>query len=205
MEKNNTIKLTKHIEDFTMKKKTFIKHLRNELSSLPEQEVNDIITDYEEYFSEGKAHKRSEDDIAEGLGDPKKLAKQLKAEYHIKAAKEHANVRNITKAILASISLGLFNLIIVLGPVLAVMAVFIALYATTLSLWIASIAVFVASIVIMAIMGGLLGVSALFASIALFCIATLLFIAINFLGKYFLKGLASYMKINVKIIKGEQL
>ncbi len=187
-----------------MKKKTFLKHLKSGLESLPKKEVKDIIADYEEYFAEGKADKRSEENIAKALGTPKKVAKQLKAEYHIKAAKKNTNARNIGKAILATISLGLLNLIIVLGPLIAVLAVIFSLYVSVISIWISSLAVIVIAIILLSTGGGILGIAALFSAIALVCVGIILLIGTNFIRKYVLKGIIYYLKFNVSIIKGEK-
>lgn len=188
-----------------MKKKTFLKQLEEELSSLPQDDIDDIIEDYNEYFAEGKKDKRTEEDLVKGLGNPKQLAKNLKAEYHIKKAKEGPSVKNILKAILASVSLGLFNIIILLGPVIAAFAVIISLYAVIFSLFVASVAVFAVSFPITFLSSVIVGIAVFFASIALVSVAVLLLLAVNFITKYFLKGLVAYMKLNIKIVRGEKL
>ena len=59
---------------------SFLSRLRDGLSGLPQQEIDDIIADYATHFSEGAAARRSEDDVAAALGDPSRLAKELRAE-----------------------------------------------------------------------------------------------------------------------------
>ena len=187
-----------------MKKKTFMEKLEKELSSLPKKEVKDILFDYEEYFAEGKKRKRTEENIAKSLGDPKKLGKTLRAEYRINVAKEKPTAKSITKAVLASISLGLFNAIVVIGPLAGLFAVIVSLYAVVLSLGVTGIAVFFAALAIIFVESVMLGLAALFASIALLTLTVILTIGVNFITKWFIKGLVGYMKLNVKIVRGEK-
>lgn len=187
-----------------MKQKTFMDKLKKELSSLPKKEEKDILLDYEEYFSEGKRRKRSEEDIAKNLGDPKKIGKSLCAEYHIKIAKEKPSVKSVIRAVLAFVSVGLFNAIIVIGPLAGLIAVLVSLYAVVLSLAVSGAVVFFASFILIFVESLMLGLSLLFASIAVLALGVLLFLGVNFITKWFIKGLVGYLKLNVKIVKGDQ-
>ena len=67
-----------------MTRQDFIGRLRAGLTGLPEQVRADIVADYETHFSEGAAAGRSEADIAAALGDPERLARELRAEAGLK-------------------------------------------------------------------------------------------------------------------------
>ena len=58
----------------------FIAQLRRALSGLPQQEIDDIVADYNAHFDEGVGAGRSEQDVAHALGDPVRLARELRAE-----------------------------------------------------------------------------------------------------------------------------
>lgn len=62
-----------------MNKKEFIDILKNQLSGLPKEDIDEILYDYEEHFSVGLVRGKSEDEISKELGDPKKIAKSYKA------------------------------------------------------------------------------------------------------------------------------
>lgn len=65
-----------------MNREVFIDELRKELSKLPEEEVEAAVEYYEEYFDE--AGKDNEDNVIKALGNPKKVAGQIKSEYAVK-------------------------------------------------------------------------------------------------------------------------
>jgi uncharacterized membrane protein len=58
----------------------FLDTLRRRLSGLPQAEIDELISDYATHFADGMAAGRSEADIAAALGDPMRLARELRAE-----------------------------------------------------------------------------------------------------------------------------
>jgi uncharacterized membrane protein len=58
----------------------FLETLRRRLAGLPEAEIDDLVADYATHFADGMAAGRSEAEIAEALGDPMRLARELRAE-----------------------------------------------------------------------------------------------------------------------------
>ena len=63
-----------------MTRAEFIAQLRQALSGMAPQELDDIAADYNAHFDEGLAAGRSEAEIAAALGDPLRLARELRAE-----------------------------------------------------------------------------------------------------------------------------
>jgi len=62
-----------------MTREDFIARLRRGLAGMSPEAADDIVADYEAHFSEGKAAGRTEDQVAEALGDPDRLARELRA------------------------------------------------------------------------------------------------------------------------------
>jgi uncharacterized membrane protein len=58
----------------------FLDTLRRRLAGLPPAEIDDLVADYATHFADGMAAGRSEADIAQALGDPMRLARELRAE-----------------------------------------------------------------------------------------------------------------------------
>ena len=58
----------------------FLETLRRRLAGLPEEEIDELVADYATHFADGMAAGRSEAEIAEALGDPMRLARELRAE-----------------------------------------------------------------------------------------------------------------------------
>lgn len=63
-----------------MKKREFLEILEKNLQGLREEDIKEIIEDYEEHFRIGKKNKRSEKEISNSLGDPREIAKDAKRE-----------------------------------------------------------------------------------------------------------------------------
>ena len=58
----------------------FLDTLRRRLAGLPPEEIDDLVADYATHFADGMAAGRSEAEIAQALGDPMRLARELRAE-----------------------------------------------------------------------------------------------------------------------------
>src|SRR6202012_5031014 len=57
----------------------FLDVLRRRLAGLPPDEIDELVGDYAMHFADGMAAGRSEAQIAEALGDPVRLARELRA------------------------------------------------------------------------------------------------------------------------------
>lgn len=61
-----------------MNKQEFLKELKQNLRGFSQEEIDDILYDYEEHFSIGLSSGKTEEEIAEDLGNPKDIAQQYK-------------------------------------------------------------------------------------------------------------------------------
>lgn len=104
-----------------MNKEKWIETLKNNLKGMSKDEIDEIILDYNEYFYDAMESGRSEEEIAEALGNPQKLAKQFKADSRIKQAQADMNLRNVLKAIFAIVTLSVFNIIVMIGPIMGIL------------------------------------------------------------------------------------
>ncbi|UNC92054.1 HAAS signaling domain-containing protein [Candidatus Contubernalis alkaliaceticus] len=109
-----------------MSKKEFLSHLSRHLQNVPANEREDILQDYEEYFTLGEAEGKTESQIAESLGSPKLLARELLTAYHVDKMDVTSSAINIFRAVWFLIGLGFVNLIIVLSPFLGLFALLAA-------------------------------------------------------------------------------
>jgi len=64
----------------TMTRAEFIAQLRQALSGMAPAALDDVVADYNAHFDEGLAAGRSEAEVAAALGDPLRLARELRAE-----------------------------------------------------------------------------------------------------------------------------
>jgi len=110
-----------------MNRANFIAQLRAGLSGLHPNDINDILADYESHFTDGVAAGRSEDDVAEALGEPARLARELRAEVGFKRWESDRSPGNFFGVILALIGLATIDIMFLL-PVLGFMLmVFVAI------------------------------------------------------------------------------
>jgi uncharacterized membrane protein len=100
-----------------MTRQEFIDRLRLGLSGLPPKAIAEFVADYEAHFAEGEAAGRSEAEVAEALGDPGRLARELRAEAGLKRWEQERNPSAAAAAVFAVLGLGAIDLLILL-PIL---------------------------------------------------------------------------------------
>src|SRR5579871_2266681 len=110
-----------------MTRDAFIARLRQGLAGLPEQARADIVADYERHFTDGVAAGRSEADIAAALGDPDRLARELRAEAGLKRWETERNPEAAAAAVFALLGLGAIDVLVLL-PILIAVVIGICLF-----------------------------------------------------------------------------
>ncbi|HEY2707721.1 MAG TPA: DUF1700 domain-containing protein [Caulobacteraceae bacterium] len=103
-----------------MTRQDFILRLRAGLAGIPEQARHDIVTDYEAHFTDGAAAGRSEADISAALGDPDRLARELRAETGLRRWEAERNPSGAAAAVFAVLGLGAIDVLVLL-PILVAM------------------------------------------------------------------------------------
>jgi len=191
-----------------MNKKDFINILSSNLRGVPGEDRQDVISDFEEHFKEGLLEGRAEEDVAASLGDPKVLAGQLKATILVNEAEKTASAVNITRAVFATLGLGFFNLLFILGPFIAIAGVLLALFVSAIAITASGI-----TLVFAAIFGPLFPqyftvlatpAVSVFISIGLTCFGILFFIGDIYLTKWLYRLFIRYMRFNLRIITGRE-
>jgi len=95
----------------------YIRILKTRLEgTLPKNELDDILSDYTEHFSIGKANGRTDEELWRSLGSPDDVAREIRVMHLVKKAEDIRSCRNIFHAAVATLGLGLFNLVFVLVP-----------------------------------------------------------------------------------------
>jgi len=184
-----------------MNQNAFLTKMKQELKGLSETEKQEILSDYEEHFEAGKLEGRTEEDIVRELGNPKTIAKELRMNNHLEKAENQQSFSNIMRAILATISLSFFNLVIVLGPAIALFAFYITLWCISVSFVFGGIAL------LFSVLIGNSGspLTNMFTFSALSGLGLILGVGMTYITKPLYKVALTYMKWNVKIAKGEQV
>jgi uncharacterized membrane protein len=128
-----------------MTRDAFIARLRQGLSGLPEQARADIVSDYQTHFTEGAAAGRSEADIAAALGDPDRLARELRAEAGLKRWEAERNPEAAAAAVFAVLGLGAIDVLVLLPILIGVVSVLVAFIILALVGFVIGAVIFVAS------------------------------------------------------------
>ncbi|MDB5459927.1 MAG: hypothetical protein JWO72_1668 [Caulobacteraceae bacterium] len=109
-----------------MSRSAFLAALRANLRGIAPKTADEIVADYASHFDEGLAEGRSEQDIAAGLGDPARLARELRAEAGLKRWDQERSVSAAAAAVLAILSLGAIDVLILFPVLLVVLSLMFA-------------------------------------------------------------------------------
>ena len=118
-----------------MTRTEFLDRLRKGMDGMPAPAAADIMADYERHFEDGAAAGRTEAEIAGALGDPTRLARELRAEAGAQRWSQEKSPSSAAAAVFAVLGLGAIDILILLpimmgvigalfGVLIAVIAVF---------------------------------------------------------------------------------
>lgn len=99
----------------------FMSRLRRGLSGLAPATIADIVADHEAHFAEAAAAGRTEAEAASALGDPHRLARELRADAGLKRWEETKSPSNAGAAIVALVGLGAIDIMFLLPLLMGVL------------------------------------------------------------------------------------
>lgn len=102
-----------------MTRDSFLRTLRLGLAGLPSQEIEDIVADYAAHFAESDASGRGEAEVAAALGDPARIARELRADAGLRRFEAHWSLTNLLAAMMALGGLAIVDILFLL-PLLIV-------------------------------------------------------------------------------------
>lgn len=190
-----------------MNKNEYLGTLKRLLAGLSEEEIRDILYDYEEHFRIGAEEGKSEEEITAELGNVRDVARMYKSDIPIQTTfttyTEPSN--SAFRAIILIIGLGLFNLIFILGPYIGFAGVLIGFWAAAAGITIGGVVTFIVTLFAPLFpsfikMGGLSYPFAFSVSIGLTCLGALLGIGSLYLTRWFFNISMRYMKWNIDTI-----
>lgn len=188
----------RRLEEKPMNKTEYLTKLTNELGHMPYGDVKDIIQSIEEHFEEGISEGRSEEEIAESLGDPKELAVEFKdgAKFKqiIKKRKMSDNFKGPDGR--GRIFVIVFNVFVGIELWLVLLAAIVAAF-----MFLAGDAGIIGVIIAAMIMGKITEfiVPFIFLVLTLVCVAVFLVVLLILGIKYYIKGLKGYIRWNKNV------
>jgi uncharacterized membrane protein len=127
-----------------MTREAFMARLWDGLKGLPPQTAAEIVADYQAHFTEGEAAGRTDADIAAALGDPDRLALELRAEAGLKRWEAERNPAAAAAAVFAVLGLGAIDLLILLPILMGVVCTLFGIAIACIGVMIAGAVVFAA-------------------------------------------------------------
>ncbi|WP_127531268.1 HAAS signaling domain-containing protein [Paenibacillus kobensis] len=171
--------------------------MEQELREVPEPLRREWLADYAEHFRIGIENGQPEEEICRELGDPRVIAKELKLNNRFELVKTNGNPVHLVKAMLVGTSLGLFNLLFVLAPFIAVSAVLIAIWAVVVALFAGALYAAGQG----AFGGQYKGLTGFAFAFILVGLGIIVFIAARALTKGFVRGTAKYLQANRRLLR----
>lgn len=123
-----------------MGKLEYLDALKRAMLGLPPETQAKTLAWYEQRFVDGSAAGRREQDVADELGDPRKVAVSLRTSVHMDALKEKKTPVNFLRVIASGAGLLVFNLFMAI-PAAVYAALLVALYACALGFYVSGIAI----------------------------------------------------------------
>ncbi|MGA9658576.1 MAG: DUF1700 domain-containing protein [Asticcacaulis sp.] len=114
----------------------FLDRLCKGLKGLPPATLKEIMADYESHFKDAAAEGRAESEVAQALGNPERLARELKAEANVKSWDEVKTPSSAVTAIIGILGLGALDIIVLLPLLGGVGGTLIGIFAASIGAFI---------------------------------------------------------------------
>ena len=156
----------------------------------------------------GKADGRAEAELCRSLGDADNVARELVATHFVNKAGETKSYHNFSHAVLATLGLGLFNLVFVLVPLIILTVLLGAIFLAGIVCVILGPAAFLLALLQIAGIqhfpvwaNPLAGV---FFSVGITAFGLLVIIGNYYLAHFFYRLMVRYLKWNIRVIRGSE-
>lgn len=181
-----------------MTRQDFLSRLRMGLRGLPQKTIDEMVSDYEAHFADAEAAGRTEAETAAALGDPMRLARELRAEAELKRWEEQRNPSAAAGAVFAVLGLGAIDLLILLPILLGVGGTLLGLFIASIAGVAGGLAVFVGGV----FYDGPGGVAAaMFAGLGLMSGATAVGAILTLFTMVLINALVWYGRLHYRLLK----
>ncbi len=130
-----------------MTRNEFMTRLRQGLVGLDPDYVREVMADYETHFEDGAKSGRSEEEISAALGDPGRLARELRAEAGFKRWEEARTPGNLVGAVLALMGLATIDVMFLMPFLFAMFGIFVGFSVAVLVLVVVGFALIIGALV----------------------------------------------------------
>ena len=176
----------------------FMTKLRAGLASMPTNTVSDIVSDYDSHFNEALAAGRQEADVAAALGDPGRLARELRAEAGLKAWQDTRSPSAAAAAVFAVLGLGAIDIIFLLPILMGVAGALFGLFVAVIACLVAGAVMLVGGPFYVGA-GGIAG--AMFAGLGLMAASASVGALLTLVTIWLMNGLVWYGRLHYRLLK----
>lgn len=181
-----------------MTRAEFMGRLRRGLVGMPTAAAADIATDYEAHFEDGAAAGRSEAEVAAALGDPDRLARELRAEAGAQRWHQEKNPSAAAGAIFAVLGLGAIDILFLLPLLMSVVGVLFGFFMAAIGLFVGGGAIMIAGS-LAGIPGGV--AAAILAGLGLMAMAATLGALTAILTIWLINGVVWFARLHYRLLK----
>jgi uncharacterized membrane protein len=181
-----------------MTRQEFLRRLKVGLVGLPTTTAAEIVSDYETHFDDGLAAGRSEAEVAAALGDPDRLARELRAEAGAQRWHQEKNPSAAAAAVFAVLGLGAIDILILLPILMGVIGTIFGFFIAAIALFFSGGAVMVAG-PFAAPPGGPL--AAILFGLGLMAAATTIGALLAIVSVWLVNGLVWFARLHYRLLK----
>ncbi len=181
-----------------MTRAEFMGRLRRGLVGMPAVAADDIAADYEIHFEDGAAAGRSEAEVAAALGDPDRLARELRAEAGARRWNQEKNPSAAAGAIFAVLGLGAIDILFLLPILMSVAMSLFGMFMAAIGLFIGGGAIMVAG-PFAGFPGG--PAAAILAGLGLMAVATALAALTAIATIWLVNGVVWFARLHYRLLK----
>jgi uncharacterized membrane protein len=182
----------------TFTKEEFLRRLKAGLVGLPTTTAAEIVSDYETHFDDGIAAGRSGAEVAAALGDPDRLARELRAEAGAQRWHQEKNPSAAAAAVFAVLGLGAIDILILLPILMGVIGTIFGFFIAAIALFFSGGAVMVAG-PFAAPPGGPL--AAILFGLGLMAAATVIGALLAIVSIWLVNGLVWFARLHYRLLK----
>ncbi|OYW82318.1 MAG: hypothetical protein B7Z26_03605 [Asticcacaulis sp. 32-58-5] len=181
-----------------MTRTEFLTKLKAGLSDLPASAIADIVADYETHFADGAAAGRSEAEVAQALGDPERLARELRTEAGMKRWEDSKTPSSAVTAVFAVLGLGALDILVLLPIVMAIAGTLVGFFFGAVGAFIGGGALFAAG-PFMGLPGGV--AASLLGGLGLMAAAVTVGALTAAVTIWFVNGIVWYARLHYRLLK----
>lgn len=181
-----------------MTRADFLSRLKRGLVGLPTSTAADILNDYEAHFDDGAQAGRTEAEVATALGDPERLARELKAEAGVKRWTQEQTPSAAAGAVFAVLGLGAIDIIILLPILMGVIGTLFGFFVAVIALFVSGGGVMVVG-PFAGFPGG--GLAAFFIGLGFMALAVTLGALLAVVTKLLIDGLIWFARLHYRLLK----